>query len=99
MSVLFVLTYDVSDPERFADYNPGSLPAIGATIAKHGGDLVFGAAPETLKGEASHSAVGIQFPDADAAKAWLDEPDYAEAKAIRLESTTNITSYIVETRS
>lgn len=96
MSVFLVLTYDVTNPERFADYNPGSLPAIGATLQKHGGAVSFAGAPEFLGGESRHSAVSISFPDADAAKAWLDEPDYAEAKAIRLESTDNITMFIID---
>lgn len=96
MSVFLVLTYDVTDPERFAEYSPGSLPAIGATLQKHGGAVSFAAAPEFLDGDSRHSAVSISFPDADAARAWLDDPDYAAAKAIRLESTTNITLFIVE---
>ncbi len=94
MSIYWVITYDVTDPERYAEYNPGSLREIQATLKKHDGVLVFGGKPEPVRGAASNAAVGIKFPDADAAKAWLDDPDYAEAKAIRLESTDNITSYI-----
>lgn len=96
MSVILVITYDITDPDRFADYNPNSLPAIGATIAKHGGQPAFASAPETLKGDSHDSAVGIRFPDAAAAKAWLDDDEYAPLKAIRLEATANINSYIVD---
>ena len=94
MSVYLVITYDVTDPERYADYNPGSLPGIQSTLRKHGGAVVFAGPPESLKGEPTHVAVGLTFPDADAANAWLDDPEYAEAKAIRLEATDNIVSYI-----
>jgi uncharacterized protein (DUF1330 family) len=38
----------------------------------------------------------IQFPSRDAALAWHDDPEYAQAKAIRLASTTNIDAYIVD---
>ncbi|MBT6446360.1 MAG: DUF1330 domain-containing protein [Acidimicrobiaceae bacterium] len=37
----------------------------------------------------------MTFPDADAARAWLDDDEYAPLKAIRYGSTTNITEYIV----
>lgn len=95
MSAFLVITYDITDPDRFAEYNPGSLPEIGATIAKHGGKPIFAAPPERLDGEARQTAIGIEFPDADAAKAWLADDDYAPLKAIRLEATDNITTYVV----
>lgn len=95
MSVILLVSYNVSDPEGFAAYNPGSLPTIGSTVAKHGGEIVFAGAPEVLRGDAPSASVGITFPDADAAKAWLDDPDYAEAKAIRLATTDTITEAIV----
>ena len=41
MAVFAVFTYNVTDPERYAKYNPGSLPTVGATVAKHGGEIVF----------------------------------------------------------
>ncbi len=95
MAVMLLITYNVTDPEGFAAYNPGSLPTIGATIAKHGGSITFAGAPEVVRGEGTAAAVGLTFPDADAAKAWLEEPDYAEAKAIRLATTDTITEAIV----
>lgn len=95
MTVMMIVSYDVSDPERFAAYNPGSLPAIQATLGTHGGSIAFAGGPEVLVGDGTQAVVGLQFPDADAAKAWLADPDYAEALAIRLESTTNITTLIV----
>lgn len=98
MAAMLIISYDVSDPERFADYNPGSLASIGATLKAHGGSIVWGGAPEVLVGEGRQSAVGLKFPDADAAKAWLADPDYADALAIRLESTTNISTYVVTTK-
>ncbi len=98
MSVYLMISYDVSDPERYADYNPGSLGDIMPTVAKHGGKVVMGGPPEVLTGSMGHAVVGIMFPDADSAKAWLDDDDYAPFKAIRFESTTNIAEYIVASR-
>ena len=95
MSALAIITYDVSDPDRFAEYNPGSLAGIMATIAKHGGQAVAAGAPEAVMGSPEQVAVCISFPDADAAKAWLADDEYAPLKAIRHESTTNIREYIV----
>lgn len=98
MAAYLTITYDISDPEEFAGYNPGRLPEIGATIAAHGGRVLFAGAADYLEGDARHNAVGLEFPDADAARAWLDDPAYAEAKAIRLGSTTEITSFLIEGR-
>jgi uncharacterized protein (DUF1330 family) len=95
MSAYFILTFDVTNADRFAEYNPGSLPSIVPTIAKHGGEIVFAGPPEAIVGSAKQIAVGIKFPDADAAKAWLADDEYAPFKAIRMESTTNVAEYVV----
>ena len=95
MSALLIVTYDVSDEDRFAEYSPGSLGEIMATIGKHGGTAVAAGPPDVVMGSAESHVVCISFPDADAAKAWLDDDEYAPLKAIRHESTTNIAEYIV----
>lgn len=95
MSALLIVSYDVSDPERYAEYSPGSLDRIMATVAKHGGQATAAGPPEVVTGSTEHSVVCITFPDAEAAKAWLDDDEYAPFKAIRYESTTNIKEYIV----
>ena len=95
MSALLIITYDVSDADRYAEYNPGSLGEIMATVGKHGGQPVAAGPPDVVTGSMEHTAVCISFPDADAAKAWLDDDDYAPLKAIRYESTSNIREYVV----
>lgn len=90
-----MITYDVSDAERFKDYNPGSLKEIFGTIAKHGGAIVAAGPTDVVEGTAAQTCVCATFPDADAAKAWLNDDEYAPLKAIRYESTTNITEYII----
>ena len=95
MAALLIISYDVSDPERYADYNPGGLEGIMATIGKHGGQPVAVGPPDVVTGSMEHTVVCISFPDADAAKAWLADDEYAPLKSIRYASTDNIKEYIV----
>ena len=96
MTAYLIVTYDVSDPDRFADYNPGSLREIGATVSKHGGQVLAGGLAETTLGEGTQKGVVLSFPSVDDAKAWQADEDYAPLKAIRLESTTNVTEFILQ---
>ena len=85
----FIASYDVSDADQYAQYNPGNLPAIMQTIAKHEGRvLIAGPGAEWFDGKRK-SMVVIEFPTFEAAKAWRSDPDYAEFLDIRIASTTN----------
>lgn len=95
MSALLIVSYDVSDPDGYAQYNPGSLEQIFATVAKHGGQALAAGPPEVVVGSMEHTVVCISFPDVDAAQAWLADDEYAPLKAIRHNSTSNIKEYIV----
>jgi uncharacterized protein (DUF1330 family) len=81
MPCYVIVAIDVHDPEGFQPY----LAGAPATVAAHGGRYVVrGATPERLEGEWSSPRVTIlEFPDAEAAHAWHDSPEYAELKAIR----------------
>jgi len=37
MAVQLIITYDITAPETYAKYNPGSLEGIVQTLTKHGG--------------------------------------------------------------
>ncbi len=97
MTAYFILTYDIADPEQYTKYNPGSNELTGSTIAKHGGELLA-ATNEGLQldGHDADIKVVLQFPSRSAAQAWVDDPDYAPAKAIRLASTKNLNAFIVD---
>lgn len=95
MAAIAIVTYDISDPERFAEYNPGSVDEIVATMAKYGGHPIAGGAPEAVMGSPEQVAVCVSFPDVESARAWFDDDEYAPLKAIRHESTTNIREYVV----
>ncbi len=94
MAVYFVAAYDVSDPEKFAEYSPGSVPVIMKTIARHGGEVLsVGPHAHFLEGQRQMCAV-LRFPSAEAVHAWHDDPDYAQAKRVRQDSTTNVVAFI-----
>jgi len=95
MSAYMIITYDVSDPEGFKAYNPGSLPAIFSTVAKHGGAIIGAGPTDAIEGSAEAVCVLISFPSADDAKGWANDDEYAPLKAIRYSTTSNTTEYII----
>ena len=97
MAVYAVFTYDILDPERYAQYAPGSMPILVATLAKHGGEITFADPNATYdEGEKKHMSVCIKFPSAEAVHAWENDPEYAPAKAHRVASTGNYTVFIAQ---
>ena len=97
MPAYLIVTYDVSDPETYAKYSPGSMPIIIKTLMKHGGEVVVAEhGSKIISGDAHDMTVVLKFPNAEAAEAWHDDPEYAPAKALRLSSTTNIRAFISE---
>ena len=97
MSVYAILTYNITDSERFAQYVPGSAPAIFGTIAKHGGEVIFADGEANyIAGESKMMNVGIKFPSEDALHAWENDPEYAEAKSHRLASSDNYTIFVAK---
>lgn len=87
MSAYFVLTQTITDLEAFRrDYIPKVMPIL----AKHGGEVLvasFDATP--LEGNPPKGAVVIRFPSEQAVLDFESDPDYAPAKKIRHELTTN----------
>ncbi len=97
MSAYAIFLYNVSDPEQYAKYNPGSMPVIMQTVTKHGGQvIVAGHDCIRLEGAEQDTKVIIEFPTKEAAKAWHDDPEYAAAKKIRLASTSDINAFIID---
>lgn len=97
MAVYGIFTYDITDPEGYAAYSPGALPIIAATMAKHGGEVMFADnAARYEVGEKKAVAVGVKFPSDEALRAWLSDPEYASTVAIRLATTDNLTMFIAD---
>ncbi len=89
MTAYFIASYDLSDPDEYAKYSPGSLDVIMQTITKHGGSVLSVGTESYWLADDKKVVVVLQFPSMDAAKAWESEPDYQAAKAIRHASTSN----------
>ena len=94
MSAYAFITYDVSDAETYAQYSPGGLPTIRATVTRHGGKVIVAGGENTWLEGARKALVVIEFPTTAAALAWEEDPDYAPLRAIRLKSTTNVVEVI-----
>lgn len=62
MAVYAIFTYNITDPERYAKYIPGSAGIIFGTSAKHGGSVVFAdGEAQYIQGDAKMMNVAIQF--------------------------------------
>ena len=80
---------DVRDVDALLEYRRRNTDAV----AKHGGRFVVrGGEATVLEGEwPTQRMVVIEFPDADAARAWWESEEYEEIKPLRRgASDTNI---------
>jgi len=81
MRAYVVAEITIHNPEAYERYKklvPASIAAYGGTY------LVRGATTTTLEGMWDPARfVILEFPDGDAARAWWNSPEYAEAKALR----------------
>jgi len=94
MPAYIVVQVRVTDPAKYERYRP----IAAAAIARHGGKyLVRGGTPEILEGKAPAEPIRhvvVEFPSAQAAKAFWNSPDYAEAKAIRAGASEMVANLI-----
>lgn len=87
MAAYLIVDITVHDPEAYQGY-AAQVPPL---VQRHGGEyLVRGGPHETIEGTwAPNRIVVLRFPDTAAAKAFVDDPDYAPVKAIRLAAATS----------
>ncbi len=81
MTAYIILDIEVTDPVNYEGYKALAAP----TVAQYGGKyIVRGGQAETLEGDWSPSRlVVIQFESAERAKAWINSPEYSQARALR----------------
>jgi uncharacterized protein (DUF1330 family) len=81
MSAYVVIDVHATDEAKAARYRELS----GPSVERHGGRfLVRGGAFEVLEGDwEPQRLVVIEFPTADAARAWYESDDYREARQVR----------------
>jgi uncharacterized protein (DUF1330 family) len=82
MPAYFIANIEVQDAEAFERYRA----AVPAVIAAHGGRyIVRGGALQALEGDlALKRLVILEFPDAAAARAFYDSPEYKPLLDLRL---------------
>ena len=84
MPAYIIVDIEVTDPVRYATYKE----MAGPTLAAYGGRyIVRGGAVEVLEGDWKPSRFVIaEFPSVEQAKAWLESPEYRDARALRHET-------------
>jgi uncharacterized protein (DUF1330 family) len=81
MPAYLIAEIEVTDPALYERYKPLAAAAIAAGGGRY---LVRGGETVALEGAApAGRLVILEFPNAAAARAFYDGPDYAEARRIR----------------
>jgi uncharacterized protein (DUF1330 family) len=81
MSAYVIVEIEVTDPTGYDEYKK----LAPAAVALYGGKYVArGGKNETLEGDwQPNRLVILEFPSMEQAKAWLNSPEYAPARAMR----------------
>ena len=87
MSAFLVVEMAIHDKEGYAAYPP----LASQLVARHSGELRHLISDfEALEGDwHPQRLIVIEFPTKAAARAFLDDPDYASVKEIRAKTTTS----------
>jgi uncharacterized protein (DUF1330 family) len=89
--VYFIVSYDVTDPERYAQYGP----PVRALLRRYNAELIVAERNAiALEGRPRSVNVVLRFESEEAALRWYNDPEYEPIKKIRLESTTNGTAFL-----
>jgi len=81
LTAYVIVDIEVTNPDGYKEYKKLSPPAVAA----YGGKFVArGGRTEVLEGNwKPNRLVILQFDSVEKAKAWLDSPEYGEAKSLR----------------
>jgi uncharacterized protein (DUF1330 family) len=81
MSAYVIVDIEVTDPQGYQEY----VKLAPATVQRYGGRyLARGGHNETLEGDwHAKRLVILEFESLERAKAWLNSPEYAPARALR----------------
>ena len=81
MTAYVIVDIEVTDPVGYEDYKKLATP----TVALYGGKYIArGGKNEVLEGDwTPNRLVILQFENSEQAKAWLNSPEYAEARPLR----------------
>lgn len=81
MPAYVTVQLEITDADTFAEYRKVGGPAV----AKHGGKPLSAGNASLLydAGVGTMPSVLLEFPDTASARAWIDDPDLADAHALR----------------
>jgi uncharacterized protein (DUF1330 family) len=88
VSAYLIFNYDITDPAAYKDYPAAAFPSIKA----HHAEVVvadYDATP--TEGSPGKVMVVLRFESKDAAMAWYDSEEYAQAKPMRLGASSGTT--------
>jgi uncharacterized protein (DUF1330 family) len=84
MAVYVIAGYDITDPKGYEGYVPGVVPLL----QKHGAEiLAVDYESQPLEGKPRKVNVVLKFDSEEAVRNWYNDPAYAPARQIRLDST------------
>ncbi|MGD0609949.1 MAG: DUF1330 domain-containing protein [Anaerolineales bacterium] len=93
MSAYVIVDIDVVDPEGYEEYKKLASAAVNLYGGRY---LARGGRNETLEGEwHARRLVLLEFQSLERAKAWVNSPEYAPARAIR-QKTAHTNMVVVE---
>ena len=81
MTAYVIVDIEVTDPEGYKEYVKLAPEAVNLYGGKY---IARGGPNETLEGNwQAKRLVILEFPSVEQAKAWLNSPEYAPARALR----------------
>ncbi len=87
MAAYFILTHTITDLEKYrAEY----IPKVRPFLAKYNGEVIVSSSDaEPLQGKPADGVVVVRFPTEQAARDFVNDPEYKPVKELRVALTTN----------
>jgi uncharacterized protein (DUF1330 family) len=93
MPAYVIVDIDITDPEGYARYKEMATDTVGLYGGKY---VARGGQTEILEGDwKPHRVVILQFDSIERARAWLESPEYRDARRLR-HQTARANMIVVE---
>ncbi len=91
MSAYMIVQAEITNPEKFPEYQKLALPAV----QKYKGKILGRGAPDTVEGQwAAPLALIIEFESVEGAKDFFNSPEYTAAREVRANTANFVMSII-----